>query len=238
MPLHPDREAVPLRLHRLQHAVRVVRDGPVARMLGDRLVMVHGHGELRRDEIGDPSVGVDAHVCRAVGRRPARMPVVADHIRQMLHQRPACGDGHELHAPADPEQREPDPLRFLQQRELPGVAVVVPAHHVRVGILPVPAGVHVGAARDEDAVQAAEHGRGRTGRLDRRQQHRDAARAFDRSRVVGREQVGLDLPPGAPVGGLAVGRDPDDRSRVSQSRNPAGSRTRSRGRRRRGSPSP
>lgn len=139
---------------------------------------------------------------------------VADEVGNVLLQRPATVDGHQLHASTHPQRRQQTLLGGVEQSQLPGVAVVAPAEALRVRGGPVPLGVDVAPTADDQAVEATQDGAGRSSGADRRQQHRYAAAGFDGAGVVRRKDVGGDAPdaPDAPATLLAVGGDADHRS--------------------------
>ena len=64
---------------------------------------------------------------------------VPDAVGQVLLERASSAYGHDLHPAADPQHRETPGLRRVEQRDLPGVAVVAPAPGpwVRIGGVPV-----------------------------------------------------------------------------------------------------
>ena len=84
--------------------------------------------------------------------------LVADHVGRVLVERAAGVHGHQLHAAADPQHRQPDGVGGVEQRHLPGVAVRPPAGGARVRLLAVPLRVDVRAAGDHQPVEPRDHG--------------------------------------------------------------------------------
>ena len=125
----------------------------------DALVVVglRAVDDLARRPLGERALG-EADVVVGVVERPERpaVVVVALAVGQVLLERPAARDVHQLHAPADAEQREVALERAARQRDLERVALRHRALRLRVGAGAVGAGVDVGPAREEQAVEEVE----------------------------------------------------------------------------------
>ena len=158
----------------------------------------------------EPSVQADVVVGAVEGARDAPVLVVAVALGQVLQQRAAGGDVHDLHPAADAQQRQVALERAAGERDLEVVALGHRAAGLRVGLLPVGRGVDVGAAGEDQPVEQVED---RVGlvleRLVGRQHERDPAGALDGVDVGARQQVGL-LVPHAPARALERGADADD----------------------------
>jgi hypothetical protein len=116
--------------------------------------------------------------------------VVLDHVGDVLLERPTRVHGHHLHAAADADGGQSAQVGGGEQRELPGITLLVPRDRPSVRCLAVPLGLDVGTAGDDQAIQACDHGRGAFVVRQRRRQHdRRSAGCLDRERVVAREQV-------------------------------------------------
>ncbi len=115
------------------------------------------------------------------------MLLVTHDIRQVLFQRTARADCHDLHPPADPERGKTDSISGIEQSELPGVTITTHLGH-GMGHLPVALGIHVGAASDDQAIEPGDHLCHAI--VLRWQQHDDAAGGFDRSRVYRGQEIG------------------------------------------------
>ena len=85
-----------------------------------------------------------------------RWRLVADRLRQVLVERAAERDVEQLHPAADPEQRHVALQRPPRQRELEGVALGPGALRLRVRLGAVAGRVDVGAAGQEQRVDAVE----------------------------------------------------------------------------------
>jgi hypothetical protein len=127
------------------------------------------------------------------------MPVVPENVGQVLVQRAAERDVEHLHAPTDPQHRQPPVQRAPQQRELPGVAGNARLVGGRMRLLAVRSGVEVITSGDHQRVQAVEHGADDLGvdRL-RRQQHRDTAGHDDALEVISGQIARGDVPDPGP----------------------------------------
>ena len=134
---------------------------------------------------------------------------MADEVGGVLVQGAAGVHRHQLHPTADAQHRQTGLVGGGQQRELPGVAIGLPACRPLVRLGAVAAGVDVRSARDHEGVDPTDH-RPRGGRQrDGWQEDRYAARGLDRDGVLRGQQVGAGAPD-TPGGLLAVGREPDD----------------------------
>ena len=110
-------------LHRLHGAVRRPRRGheslaePV-----DGLMMVGRHVQPRAPRTQDPAEypGVtDPDPMAAGAAVEPGMPLVPDHLREVLVQRPAAGDVEQVNSPADSQQWRPGGQRRVQHGQLP-----------------------------------------------------------------------------------------------------------------------
>ena len=169
-----------------------------------RVVDLPGRARGER-ALGEPDVVVGA-VERA---RDAAVVLVADLVGEVLPERAAAGDVHDLHAAADAEQRDVALERAPGQCELERVPLGPHAAGHRVGLGAVGGRVDVGAAGQDQAVQDVEHlvGLG-LGLGVGRQHERDPARGLDGVDVVAIEEVRLRVPV-APAGALDRGADAD-----------------------------
>ena len=141
----------------------------------------------------------------------AAVLVVAVAVGEVLQQRAAGGDVHQLHPAAHAEQRHIALERAARERDLEAVALGNRAARLGMGRLPVACGVDVGPAGEDQPVDQVEHLVGIVlERLVGRQHQGDASGALDRHYVGARQQVGL-LVPHAPARSLQRGADPDDR---------------------------
>jgi hypothetical protein len=215
MPLHAEREAVARRLDRLGQVVdrRPAGDRqPVADPLDALVVVRLGAVELlARDPRRERALRQPDVVVRVV-ERAERAPVVlvAVVVREVLVQRPAARDVHHLHAAADAEERQVTLHRPRRERQLERVALGRRARGRGVRLGAVGRRVHVGAAREQQAVEHVEHAVGVLdgGRVGREQQ-RDAAGALDGVDVAAGQQDGLGVPD-APARALERGAQADD----------------------------
>ena len=83
------------------------------------------------------------------------MGVVAEHVGQVLMQVAAVRHGHQLHAPADPEQRQVGGERGAHEHQLRGVPLRLEVDG-RVRRLAVQRRVDVRTAGEHDAVEPVE----------------------------------------------------------------------------------
>ena len=90
------------------------------------------------------------------GARVAAVLVVAVALGQVLEQRAARGDVHELHPAADAQQREVALEGAARERDLEVVALGHRAAGLGVGLLPVGGRVDVGAAGQDEPVEQVE----------------------------------------------------------------------------------
>jgi hypothetical protein len=141
------------------------------------------------------------------------MPGVAEHIWQVLVQRPATGDIEHLDAAADAENRQSPLERAPQQREFQGVAGGARRVRFRMRLLAVSGRVEVITPGDHQAIQAVEHPVGNAGvAWLRRQQQRDATGGDDALEVIGGQITRLDVPAVA-LHPLQITGQTDDRPR-------------------------
>ena len=143
-------------------------------------------------------------------QRPA-VVLVPEVVREVLVERAAAGDVHDLHPAADAEERQVALHRAAGQRELEGVALGHRPDRLRVRRLAVAGGVHVGPAGEQQAVEQVEQAVGvlDRGRV-RREQERDPAGGLDGVDVAAGEEDGLRVPD-APARLLQRGAQADDR---------------------------
>ena len=133
----------------------------------------------------------------------------------VLHERAAALDVHELEAAADAEHGQLAPARLAQQRELEGVADLPLGRRLVRALLELGAverRIEVGAAGEHEAVDAVEHLArilGAVGR--RRQQDRHAAGQAHALDVALRDDRRLELPV-RPARVRAVRADADARA--------------------------
>ena len=145
-----------------------------------------------------------------LGEGPGSLAVDESEARvgEVLDERPAMGDRHHLQASADAQQRQVALSCRPAQQQLTGVALDTRRVHGRMRLGPVVRRSHVGAADEDESVEAIEYvGIGGV----RREQHGPATGLAHRIDVPLVEQGRGDLP-GAPPGGLDVGRQADDRT--------------------------
>ena len=102
----------------------------------------------------------------------AAVPLVPDQVRHVLIQRAAAADVQHLHAPADGQQRHPEPQRAAGDREIPRVAYRHGRLRLRVPRRAVPDRVDVRAARHDQPVYPRDRGAGLLVGPAGRQQHR------------------------------------------------------------------
>ena len=163
---------------------------------------------------GERARGEDDVVVVAVeGAEVAAVLLVADLVGEVLVQRAAERDVEQLHPAADAEHRHVALDRAAGQRELDLVALGDGAARRGWGSAPYIDG-SMSAAAGEDRTRRA--GRAPRRVLDQRRVRRDHQRqpagALDLLDVLEREQRGAPVP-GAPLGALERGADPDRRSR-------------------------
>src|SRR5207237_10909420 len=102
-------------LDRLQGAV--VRPRRLAQTLAhapEALVMVRLHGCVRPDDGAEPALRIDPDPVRREDARRLAVPLVSDHLRQVLDEVAAAGDVQELAAAADGEYGHVALERFLE----------------------------------------------------------------------------------------------------------------------------
>ena len=153
----------------------------------------------------------EAHVVvGAVERaRDAAVVLVADLVGEVLPERAAAGDVHDLHAAADAEEAG---CRARARARASAISNAsrsgrMPLGH-RVGLGAVGGRVDVGAAGQDQAVQDVEDSSGSASAGVGRQHQRDPAGGLDGVHVVAVEEVGLRVPV-APAGSLDRGADAD-----------------------------
>ena len=116
MPLNADAPGVPLRLHRLDHAVLRPRHRvePIAQPV-DRLVMPRAHvGRQRSENIREPAPRLHPHgVPGGQARRKPVRHLVAELVGHVPVQGPPAQHVQHLHAPADAEHGQ---LRTIERR--------------------------------------------------------------------------------------------------------------------------
>ncbi len=134
--------------------------------------------------------GMQVMTVASGGRLHQHLP---DDVGQVLDQRAAAGDVHQLHAAADAEQRHVTLHRLQRERDLE-----------RVAVRPLPV---VGAAGEDQPVDQVEDP---VALLVGREQDRQAARALDGVDVPARQQHRLVVPH-APARALHRGAHADDR---------------------------
>jgi hypothetical protein len=171
-------------------------------------MVVTVHLGLLAEQRGDPAARTQRDVVDAEQAGPRPVGVVAGVLRQVLVQRAAQRAVEHLHPPAHRENRQPGRQGVGQQGELVLVAVGPQLLRGRVGSLAVPGRVDVGSAGEQHTVQPG-HQLGEA-LPDRRQQHRDTARAGDRVGVLTRQQRRVQVPD-AEAGAFQVGGDADQR---------------------------
>jgi hypothetical protein len=142
----------------------------------------------------------------------AAVLLVAEQLGQMLVQRAAARDVHDLHAAADPEHRQVALQRAAHERDLEAVALGDDADRLGMVLGAVGARVDVDPAGEHEAVEPVED---LVGIVDERrigrEQQRHRAGAMDGIDVVARQQEGIEVP-GAPLRALQRRADADDRS--------------------------
>jgi len=223
VPLDAEREAGLGQLDRLGQLVGLRyagHDEPVADA-ADALVVVglRPVDLLAGRACGERAGGQADVVVGAVERadRPAVL-VVAELLGQVLAQRAAVRDVHQLHPTADPEEREVARERAARERQLERVAVGVDVGRLHVLLGAVAGGVDVDAAREHQPVEQVEH---LVRLLDQqpvgREQQRHPAGALDGGDVARGQERGL-LVPHAPTRPLVGGADSDDRASVHDSK--------------------
>ena len=155
--------------------------------------------------LGEPDVVVGA----VEGARDAAVVLVAEVVGQVLLERAAARDVHELHAAADAEQRDVALERAARQCDLERVALGPRAlgHRVRLGA--VAGGVEVGAAGEDQPVDDVEHLVGVALGLGVGRDHqREAAGGLDGVDVGAVEEERLGVPD-RPARALDRGADAD-----------------------------
>jgi hypothetical protein len=172
------------------------------------------HGQRRvalAEQRAEPGTRLDRDLLLAEHRGRGLVRLGAEDIGQVLHERAAECDVHQLHAAADAEERQFELDGGREQCVLPVVAIGARGAGALVRRLPVTRRVDVGPARDDEAVERAEH-RARDVRRDRlgRQQHRDAAGIGDGVDVDLRQERGAHVPD-AGLRLLEVGGHADER---------------------------
>ena len=212
MPQHAEREPPLGILDRLDRAVLGVRRGPqAAAEPAKRLVVMRLNGSMVAHDRAEPRSFFDHHI--VVGEDAGRVlvPLVTDHLRQVLNQVAAERHVQHLRPAADRENGHVAGKRSLQQSQLRAVARQDDASRLGMRLLPVQLGIEIGPAGEDEAVQRVE--RLVHAVLRRRDEQRPTAGALDRTDVVGRNERGLDLPHAEPRR-RDVRRDPDDRQHL------------------------
>lgn len=161
------------------------RDEPVAEAV-DPLVVVAVHLELARpDQAGQARALVDRDLVHREHPASDAETLGAERLGQVLVQRAAAGDVHELKPAADREHGHPPLLGAAEEGELPRVAVGTWRIGERMPLRSVQLRLHIEATREDEPVEALEHGVGGGIRVRlRRQQHRHAARRRHRVEVL------------------------------------------------------
>ena len=159
VPLHAEREPARRVLDRLGQVVdrRPAGDLEALAEAVDALVVVRlrARGRSRPRRARRASRGAADVVVGVVERaRRAAVVLVADGVGQVLDQRPAARDVHHLHAAADAEQRQVALERAARQRELERVALGHRPGRLRMRLGAVGGRVDVGAAGEQQAVDA------------------------------------------------------------------------------------
>ena len=127
-------------------------------------------------------------VREAARRVPVRL--APDPLGQVLLDRPARRHVQHLHAAADAEQRQVALERPVPERELEAVPLRTRSAGLRVRPRAVRAGIDVGAAGEDEAVEEVEQLVGRLGRgVVGREQQRDPAGALHGQRVGARHEI-------------------------------------------------
>ena len=134
--------------------------------------------------------------------------LVADRLGQVLDEVAPAEHVQQLEPTADRERRHVALERALEQRELPGVPVLLRGVGRRMTLGAVGGRVDVDPAREDDAVEDVERVVDRVGA--RRDDERPSAGPLDRLHVEERHERRGQLPR-APARRLCVGRDPDQR---------------------------
>src|SRR4051794_8275172 len=161
VPLDAEREAVARILDRLGKLVEVGPPGyhqPLAEPVDALVVMgLRGVALLPRRARGERP-GRQAHVMVGAVEAPQDAPVVlvAEQLGQVLMQRPAARDVHDLHPAADAEQRQVALQRAPYEGDLERVAARVRLARQGMGQRTVGDGVDVGAAREHEPVETLE----------------------------------------------------------------------------------
>lgn len=210
MPLHGQRERVPGQLDGFDAAVAGPRRHrqPFAEA-GDRLVVVVGRfehggaGDLRQGTARD-----DLHGDTAVHAGCGSVTGVAEDVGQVLVETAAEVDVEDLHAAADPEERQAAVEGGGDQRELGLVAEV--AHVAGLGMrgFAVVGRVDVTTAGDDEAVEYVHKGARRAGR---REQNGLPAGRRHAVHIGLREETGGHVPR-REAGALDIAGDADDRA--------------------------
>ena len=146
--------------------------------------------DLARGAGGQRAVGQAHVVVGAVeAARVAPVLVVAVALGQVLQQRAARGDVHDLHAAADAQQRHVALEGAAGERDLEVVALGHGAASLGMGLRPVGRRIDVGAAGQDEPVEQVEDRVGVVLRaLVGRQQQREPAGALDGVDVGARQQ--------------------------------------------------
>ena len=210
VPEDADREAPTRVLEALERAV--LGPGRLDEPLphpADALMVARLHGVVTvTEDLGESRPS--PHVHRVLRERPEHLTVavVADGVREVLHEVPAADDVEELEAAADRERRDVALQRAAEQRHLAGVAVSLRRVGPLVPLGAVGLGADVDAAREDDAVEDIERV---VHPVDgRRDDERAAPGPLDRLDVVVGDECRRELPR-APPRGLRVRGDADDR---------------------------
>ena len=141
---------------------------------------------------------------------------VAEHVGQVLVQRPAQRDVEYLGAAADAQHRHAAPHGTAKQCEFPRVPRAVVGDGLvggRVRLLAITGGIDVAPTGDDQAIQAVKNTVGDVG-VDglRRQQYRDPPGEIDPFEVDGGQKTGAHIPdPGLRL--LQICGEPDHRPR-------------------------
>ena len=180
-------------------------------MLAHGLVVVAVDRQAFTEEAGDPGAGSRLHLDRTELVTARAVPLVTDQVRRVLVELPARVHGHHLHAATNPEDRQPDRGRGVEQRDLPAVPVGAPLGGPGMRFGAVPGRVDVGSATDHEPVEASDDHVGGPHLVERRQQHGHPTGRLHRGGVLRGQDVGTLLPH-PPGRFLAVGGQADEGS--------------------------
>src|SRR6266545_1245656 len=158
MPLHADHEPLARVLDRLDEpVVGAPAGGRQPAGIGDALVVERVDDDhVAEDPVAEAAGDELDLVLAELGAGDRAVVVVPQHVGQVLVQLPPVRHGHQLHAAADAEQRQVFGERRPHEHEL-GLVPLRPHADRGVALLAVQARVDVGAAGEDDRVQAVQH---------------------------------------------------------------------------------